>query len=682
MSELFETKKKDFFDADETKRPVTLSVCLIVKDEERVLGRCLSAAVQFADELIVLDTGSKDRSIEIAGEYTDLVFSEPWQDSFAKARNFAASKAGCDYVMWLDADDVIDPDEIRKLLQLKKRLTHKTDVVFMTYRNYGFLSDIGLRDRIHRREYACSWEGDVHEAIRIGDDWNKMLCPEITVVHKKECVNEPDRNIRIFNGVKRAGKLKGTFMLSFYCRELALHNNKDKALEAWDELLMAKPSANQVQHALTFLTGMLLRQKEYEKCRSLISTSVEQYGVPMSAFFCYCLGLSYEGSGDIKEAQTQYRLATEIPVNITTCMIEFAGYDNYLPFLKLCALAYDSGNIEESEFWNNRAGEAWPEGRAWRINRERFFSSPLPPGREPLISVIMTACDEEAYNIEAVSSILDQSWQNFELIIVDDASMDSTQDIILSFSDPRIRLLRNDHKLGNAASRNHAISVSGGEYFALMDASGISLPDRLKAQVTFLENNRETMILGTSSLMIDHDGKIKGSFSVMPGSPKYYKARLLLGKPEFHNSTVMIRKSFLVDNDLSYREGFTGMEDYRLFMEASKLGAISCLADCHYHYRSHGNEISAGSNVKISEEHVRIYNRIRCDSLHMSGVRLSEEDELLLNQLLPEDRLPIWSRWEREKLTDLFVKIREQLVAEGFTAIRELDEVVLSILNH
>ena len=72
---------------------VKLSVCLIIKDEERVLGRVLSAAVQFADELIVVDTGSKDKSIEIAREYTDCVFSEPWQNSFARARNFAASKA-------------------------------------------------------------------------------------------------------------------------------------------------------------------------------------------------------------------------------------------------------------------------------------------------------------------------------------------------------------------------------------------------------------------------------------------------------------------------------------------------------------------------------------------------------------------------------------------------------------
>ncbi len=409
---------------------MSLSVCLIVKDEERVLGRCLHAAAQFADELIVVDTGSKDRSIEIAGEYTDKVYTEPWQNSFAKARNFAASKAGCDHVMWLDADDVINPDEIRKLVELKKQLTHKIDVVFITYRNYGFPSDMGIWDRIHRRDLACLWEGDVHEAIRIEDNWNRMLCPEITIVHKKECVNEPDRNIRIFDDVKSAGRLSGAFMLSYYCRELALWNRMDKAMEAWDKLLKTNPSAYRVHYALVFLTGMLLRQKEYEKCRLLILESHDRYKVPISAFFHSRLGLAAEGLGDTEEARKQYMLATETPVDITSGMIEFSGYDDYLPCLKLCALAYDNGDIEESEAWNNRAGRAWPEGRAWRVNRERFFSPSLPPGREPLVSVIMTTHNGEAHISKAVSSILDQSWQNLELVIVDDASADSTYDII------------------------------------------------------------------------------------------------------------------------------------------------------------------------------------------------------------------------------------------------------------
>ena len=675
--------KNDPFRAAEAERPATLSVCLIVRDEERVLGRCLSAAVQFADELIVLDTGSKDKSREIAGEYTNLVFREPWRNSFARARNFAASKAGCDFVMWLDADDVMSPDEIRKLIELKKRLTPETDVVCMTYRNSGFLTDMALRDRIHRRELACLWIGDVHEAIPIDGSWNMLLCPEITIIHKKEHVNEPERNIRIFDDVRKDGRLSGAYMLSYYCRELALRNRTEQALDVWEELLAADPSPDRVQYALVFLTGMLLRQKKYEKCRMMIRTALEQYGVPLSAFLCYHLGLAAERLGDCEEARRQYRLAIETPADLTLGMLAFTGYDNYLPCLKLCALAYDRGEKEESEAWNDRAGRAWPEGKAWRINRERFFSPPLPPGREPLVSVIMAERNAEARLSEAVSSILNQSWKNFELIIVDDASTDAGCDVIRGFSDPRIRLLRNDRRLGISASRNRAIAAGRGEYLALMDADGVSLPDRLKAQLTFLENNREIMILGTASRPIDRDGKVmRRTAALPPASPKHYQAQMLIGKPEFCASSAMIRRLFLEENHLLYREDYPGMQDFRFLMEASKLGAISCLAETHYRHRVTGCRDFSGSCRQLPEERARIYNGIRCDSLRMSGVQLSEEDGSLLGRLLPEDALPLWNRREREDLADLFANIRSQLAAGGFSAIRELDEILFFILNH
>lgn len=660
---------------------MSLSVCLIVKNEERVLGRCLSAAVQFADELIVVDTGSTDRSRDIAREYTNLVFSEPWQNSFARARNFAASKASCDHVMWLDADDVLDTGEVRKLCELKGRLTPETDVVFITYQSYGFPTDMGLRDRIHRRDLACKWEGDIHEAIRIDGSRNMMLCPEITIVHKKEHINEPERNMRIFDEVRDAGRLSGAYTLSYYCRELAVRDDT-RAMEVWHDLLMTDPPAGRVQYALVFMTKMLLRQKEYEKCRQLISTSIDQYGVPLSAFLCYHLGLAAEGMGDAGEAQRQYRIATELPIDLTRFMIEFTGYDDYLPCLKLCALTYDDGNIEESEAWNSRAGRAWPEGRSWRINRERFFLPPIAPDRKPLVSVIMPVRNAEAYVAEAVSSILKQSWQNLELIIVDDGSTDTSCDVISGFSDPRIRLLKNESNKGIAASTNIAIDECKGEYIALMDADDISLPKRLEAQLIFLENNRDIMILGTSSQVIDREGRIIGRSVTIPGSPKHYQAKLLLQNLEFCNSSAMIRKSFIEKNNLSYHEDHLGMQDYRFFMEASKLGSISCLADVHHRYRLHDDQISGRSRRSNPAERAMVYNSIRCDSLRMSGIRLSEEDELTLGRLLPEDGLPVWNRQERQKLTELFANIRAQLASGGFSALGELDALLFSILNH
>ena len=77
----------------------TLSCCFIVKDEEKVLERILKVASEFADEIVVVDTGSDDSTVEIAKKYTDKVFYFPWQDDFSKARNFAFSKASCEYLM-------------------------------------------------------------------------------------------------------------------------------------------------------------------------------------------------------------------------------------------------------------------------------------------------------------------------------------------------------------------------------------------------------------------------------------------------------------------------------------------------------------------------------------------------------------------------------------------------------
>ncbi|MCR5687429.1 MAG: glycosyltransferase family 2 protein [Lachnospiraceae bacterium] len=547
----------------------------------------------------------------------------------------------------------------------------------MTYRNHSFPSDMGLRDRIHRRELACLWVGDVHEAIQIKSEWNRLVCCDITIIHKKEHINEPGRNMRIFNDIKKSGKLSGAYMLSYYCRELALAGATKAALKAWQDLPASDPPANQVHYALVFLTGMLLRQKDYEKYRMLVHTSCEDYGVPRSAFLYYNLGLAAEGLGEMEEAERLYRLAANTPVDITGGMIEFTGYDDYLPSLKLCALCYDRKDMESAEAWNMCAGRAWPEGRAWRINRELFFTPPLMPGRDPLVSVIVRCRKGMTGILEGISSILDQTWQNFELFIVGYVP----DDIAASISDPRIIYPVEDCPQSIAACMNRAFSASRGEYIAFMDASDISLPDRLKAQVTYLENKSDIMILGTASLSVDRDGKVKKRPPLIPDSAGRHRARMLIGKPEFCISSIMTRKSFLDDEKLVYKEGFSGLEDYQFIMEASKAGDISCLARVHYKICGYdARPIDDGEDQSPGRE--ARYNRIRCDSLHLSGVKLNEREEALLGHLLPEDKLPLWTRKEREQLTGLFASIRTGLLKEGFAAIHELDEIILSILNH
>ena len=96
-----------------------ISLCMIVRDEEDVLRRCLESAVPLVDEIIIADTGSKDKTCEIAREFTDQVYHFDWCDDFAAARNFAFSKASKPFCMWLDADDVILPEDQQKFLARK-----------------------------------------------------------------------------------------------------------------------------------------------------------------------------------------------------------------------------------------------------------------------------------------------------------------------------------------------------------------------------------------------------------------------------------------------------------------------------------------------------------------------------------------------------------------------------------
>lgn len=112
----------------------SVSLCMIVKDEEAVMARCLKSVQGFADEIVIVDTGSADRTKEIAAGFTEQIYSIPWEDDFAAARNFAFSKGTGDYLFWLDADDVILEEELHKLKGLKERLDQEQpDVVMMKY---------------------------------------------------------------------------------------------------------------------------------------------------------------------------------------------------------------------------------------------------------------------------------------------------------------------------------------------------------------------------------------------------------------------------------------------------------------------------------------------------------------------------------------------------------------------
>lgn len=186
---------------------VTISLCMIVRNEEASLDNCLASAKDIADEIIIVDTGSTDRTKEIARKYTDKIYDFEWIDDFSAARNFSFSKATKDYIFWLDADDVISPENAEKILQLKKEnLVY--DAYIFTY-NYDFDTDgtpslIEHVERLLRRASNPKWIGAIHEYIPIGNKTHVVL-DNIEIDHRHVKTNSNERNLRIFKKLETEG---------------------------------------------------------------------------------------------------------------------------------------------------------------------------------------------------------------------------------------------------------------------------------------------------------------------------------------------------------------------------------------------------------------------------------------------------------------------------------------------
>ena len=145
----------------------TISLCMIVRNEEEVLARCLNSAQSLADEIIIVDTGSTDHTKEVARQYTDSVYDFAWTDDFSAARNFSFSKATQDFCLWLDADDILEPEDLNSLLSLKASLTTDTDVVMLRYHTAfdeaGNPTFTYYRERLIRRLSGLRFQGAIHE---------------------------------------------------------------------------------------------------------------------------------------------------------------------------------------------------------------------------------------------------------------------------------------------------------------------------------------------------------------------------------------------------------------------------------------------------------------------------------------------------------------------------------------
>lgn len=229
----------------------------------------------------------------------------------------------------------------------------------------------------------------------------------------------------------------------------------------------------------------------------------------------------------------------------------------------------------------------------------------------PRVSWIVPVYNQAPFVAAAISSILEQSFRDFELIAVDDGSDDGTAEVVGSFGDARIRLLQNPRNRGVSCSLNMGIRASRGEYIARMDGDDISTPDRLAKQVAFMDANPHIAVCGS------HVETMGGARSVVkrPLGSAAIKCFLLAGPP-FSHPSVMMRRTVLERHALYYDEGIGAAQDYDLWFRVLQVAAGWNLNEVLLKHRLHDQQVSVGRGV----EQEMNAGRVRGEVLRLLGL--------------------------------------------------------------
>ena len=352
---------------------ISISLCMIVKDEEAVLGRCLDSVGKVADEIIIVDTGSEDQTKETASGYTDLIYDFPWQDDFSAARNFSLSKGTKDYLMWMDADDILPPESAEKLSRLKEELDPGTDVVMMPYVT-AFDADGRAafqyeRERIVRNCGAFRFVGRVHEVIPPA---GKIVHADIPVEHRKEKEPEGERNLRIYRDMEAKGEQFDSRALYYYGRELASHGVYEKGAEVLEEFLRRPDgwTENRID-ATRQLAACLGGMGREEEVLSALLRALE-YDIPRGETCCE-VGRYFLERGNYAQAAWWYERALSAKKAAESGAFITEACYGYLPAISLCVCYDRMGDPERARMYNELAEQFRPGDPYCRANREYFW---------------------------------------------------------------------------------------------------------------------------------------------------------------------------------------------------------------------------------------------------------------------------------------------------------------------
>lgn len=326
-----------------------ISLCMIVKNEERCIRRCLESVQGIVDEIIIVDTGSTDSTIEIAREYTDRIYSYEWKDNFAEARNFALEHATMSYILQLDADEVInDTDDIFGQ-PLDK------DLYFIRIRNDlgSGLSEIHQFVRIFRNDPKIRYEGALHEQINmLKENTNYSFDFLGSIIEHDGYLNQIvkskdkyNRNMKILK--EQIKHNPSSFNYYNLATQYNYSNQHGKALDAYTKSFQLANNLTFTNKVLIGITNSLMKLGRYKEAVKVGEDTAQLY--PDFTDNYYRMGVLYEEMGYWKDAEAYFLKCLELGENSNRKSFNHhEGTGSYLAAARLAELYLDNNQLDKS----------------------------------------------------------------------------------------------------------------------------------------------------------------------------------------------------------------------------------------------------------------------------------------------------------------------------------------------
>ncbi len=350
----------------------TLSLCMIVKNEEKNLDKCLSSIFDVVNEIIIVDTGSIDKTIEIAKKYNARIYNFKWINDFSKARNYSFEKATCDYIMWLDADDYITRENKEKLKEKLKLMTGNEDCIYLKYVT-GFSVDntpnfYFFRERIVKRARKFLWYECVHEHLKV---LGNLIKWDVSIYHSKKEGKYSVRNLNIYRNLEKNDYDFTTRALYYYGTELNNHGYKKEAIEKFNTFLNKSDCFKEDGiNTCLYLADLYEQQDDIERAIDVLFYSFK-YDIPRAEICCRI------GSLILKKLQYNmaiywYLIASKCEIPDTIGFIRKEYFD-FVPFIELSVIYDLLNNKEEAIRYHELAKKISPNHPSVILNEKYFY---------------------------------------------------------------------------------------------------------------------------------------------------------------------------------------------------------------------------------------------------------------------------------------------------------------------